>query len=158
MKQLFFLFSFLLIASFSANAQACNKSATAGKACCASKKSASLDASADASAASVASIMTEADIAAKGNENITKRTCEISGTSAYYQKSVCAVSGNISWEEVQYDANTKAFTKVASASMERTEDGTKVETKACSSKKEGKACCAKKDGAKACAGKEKGTN
>lgn len=154
MKQLFFVFSFILVASFSANAQACNKSASAGKACCASKKTASAAASTDTK---VASVMMEADVAAKGNENITKRTCEISGTSAYYQKSVCATSGNISWDEVQYDANTKSFTKVASASMERTEDGAKVETKACASKKEGKACCAKKEGAKACAGKEKGT-
>jgi len=153
MKQLFFVFSFILVASFAANAQACNKSASAGKACCASKKTASVD----GSDTRVASVMMEADVAAKGNENITKRTCEISGTSAFYQKSVCVASGNISWEEVQYDTNTKSFTKVASASMERTEDGTKVETKACAGKKEGKACCAKKEGAKACAGKEKGT-
>ena len=154
MKQLFFVFSFILVASFSANAQACNKSAGSGKACCAAKKTASATAASDTK---VASVMMEADVAAKGNENITKRTCEISGTTAYYQKSVCATSGNISWEEVQYDANTKSFTKVASASMERTEDGKKVETKSCAGKSEGKACCAKKEGAKACAGKEKGT-
>jgi hypothetical protein len=154
MKQLFFVFSFILVASFSANAQACNKSASAGKSCCTAKKTASAGASDDTK---VASVMMEADVAAKGNENITKRTCEISGTTAYYQKSVCATSGNISWEEVQYDANTKSFTKVASASMERTEDGKKVEAKSCAGKSEGKACCAKKDGAKACAGKEKGT-
>lgn len=154
MKQLFFVFSFILVASFSANAQACNKSASAGKSCCAAKKTASAAAANDTK---VASVMMEADVAAKGNENITKRTCEISGTTAYYQKSVCATSGNISWDEVQYDANTKSFTKVASASMERTEDGKKVETKSCAGKSEGKACCAKKDGAKACAGKEKGT-
>ena len=59
-------------------------------------------------------------------------------------------------EEVQFDADKKAFTKVASASMEKDEAGNKVETKACAGKSEGKGCC-KKDGAKSCAKKE-GTN
>ena len=60
MKHLFLLFSFILVASFSSNAQ-CSKSASAGKACCASKKTASADVKSDAK---VASFVMEAE--AKG--------------------------------------------------------------------------------------------
>lgn len=142
MKNLFLLFSFVLVCSFTANAQACNKSASAGKACCAAKKTASVSGANEGT--KVASVVMEADAAmtaAKGS--ITKRTCEISGASSYYQKSECSTSGKISWEEVQFDAEKKSFTKVASASMEKDENGTKVETKACAGKSEGKSCCKK---------------
>ena len=132
------MFSFLLVAAFSADAQSCSKSASASKACCASKKTAAVSTT-DATVASLA------DVAMANDENITKRTCEISGASSYYQKSVCATSGTVSWEEVQFDAEAKQFTKVASASMEKDmETGEKVE---------GKACCAKGASGKACAGK-----
>lgn len=151
MKNLLLLFSFVLVASLSANAQ-CNKSASTGKACCAAKKTASVSTS-DAQT-KVASAVMEADQVMKAsNGAITKRTCEISGATSYYQKSECASSGKISWEEVQFDANSKSFTKVASASMEKDANGAKVETKACAGKSEGKACC-KKDGAKSCASKK----
>ncbi len=151
MKNLLFLFSFILVASLSANAQ-CSKSASAGKACCAAKKTASVS-SAD-NQTKVASVVMEADEAMKASKGaITKRTCEISGATSYYQKSECSTSGKISWEEVQFDTEKKSFTKVASASMEKDANGVKVEAKACAGKSEGKACC-KKDGAKACAGKK----
>ena len=144
-----------MVASFSSNAQSCNKSASAGKACCASKKTAAVSIS--DSGTKVASVVMEADaVIAASNGSITKRTCEMSGTTAYYEKSVCATSGKVSWDEVQFDADKKVFTKVASASMEKDETGKKVETKACAGKSEGKACC-KKDGAKACAGAKEGT-
>lgn len=155
MKQLFFLFSFVLLASMSVNAQACNKSASAGKACCASKKSASVSATEDTK---VASALMEADaVIAASNGSITKRTCEMSGTTSYFEKSVCAVSGNVSWDEVQFDADKKVFTKVASASMEKDENGNKVETKSCAGKSAGKACCKKDGAAKACAGSKAGS-
>jgi len=142
MKQFLFIFSFLIVASFSADAQACSK-AKAGAACCASKK-----ASTTASTTNTSNEV--ADIAAASDENITKRVCEISGTSAYYQKSVCSTSGTVNWEEVEYDSSAKKFTKVASASMEKDAvTGEKVKT-------EGKACCAKGASAKACAGKDAG--
>ncbi|MBK7633468.1 MAG: hypothetical protein WAT22_19485 [Saprospiraceae bacterium] len=151
MKNLLFLFSFVLVASLSANAQ-CNKSASAGKACCASKKAASVSTADDQT--KVASVVMEADEVMKSSKGaITKRTCEISGATSYYQKSECATSGKISWEEVQFDAEKKSFTKVASASMEKDANGVKVEGKACAGKSEGKACC-KKDGAKSCASKK----
>lgn len=132
MKNLVLLFSFVIIGAFSANAQSCSK-ATAGKACCASKK---------ASGTASASTSSEADFAAEVDGNITKRTCEISGTTAYYQKAV-SENGNISWDEVQYDTNSKKFTKVAAASMEK--DAVSGEVL----KKDGKACC-KGDKAKSC--------
>ncbi len=155
MKHLILFFSFVLFAVTSSNAQSCSKAA-AGKACCAAKKSASASASTD-NAVQIASMTNvEADAAvAASNGAITKRTCEMSGTTTYFEKSVCAHSGKVSWEEVQYDANKKAFTKVASASMEKDENGAKVETKSCAGKMEGKACC-KKDGAKSCAAQKAG--
>lgn len=153
MKHLFLLFSFVLVASFSANAQSCSKTAE-GKACCASKKTANATTGTDTK---VASVVMEADAAiAASNGKYTKRSCEISGTTAYYEKAVCASSGKVSWNEVQYDADKKSFTQVASASMEKDENGAKVETKACAGKADGKACC-KKDGAKACSAKKEGT-
>jgi hypothetical protein len=142
MKSLVLMFSFVLIGAFSVDAQSCSK-ASAGKACCANKKA--------ASTASV-SANAEADLVAEADGNITKRTCEISGTTAYYQKSVCEKSGNVSWEEVQYDAASKKFTKVASASMEKdaTTGEVKKETKACCKGDKSKSCSAKSS-KKACA-------
>ncbi len=149
MKHLIVFFSLVLFVSFNANAQTCNKSASAGKACCASKKSASASTDTESST-KVASAVMEADAAvAASNGNITKRTCEMSGTTTYFEKSVCSTSGKVSWDEVIFDTNTKSFTKVASASMEKNENGEKVPAKACAGKSEGKACC-KKDSAKSC--------
>ncbi len=151
MKQIILFFSFVLLAGVTANAQACSKSASASKSCCMSKKTASATTS-EASQATFA----DADAALVNNENVTKRTCEISGATSYYQKSVCATSGTVSWEEVEFDANTKQFTKVASASMEKdpaTGEKVKTEGKACCKGKSAKACAGKTEG-KACAKKE----
>lgn len=130
-----------------ANAQkACSKKASAK--CCASKKTAAVD----SKTTKVASAMTEADIAAEADENISSRTCEVSGTKAYYMKSVCEKSGSVAWEEVKFCSESKKFTKVASASMEKD-----VETGEVKATKDKKACskpCSK--GAKAsCASKKK---
>lgn len=147
MRHLFLFFAFVLVASISANAQTCSKSANSGKACCAAKKSASVSSTTSPENTQVASYVMEADAAVDAsNGNITKRTCEISGATSYYEKSVCAASGKISWEEVKYDSEKKSFTKVASASMEKDENGVKVETKACCKKGAGKSCAAKKVG------------
>jgi hypothetical protein len=139
MKHLFLFVAFVCL-SFGANAQACNKTASNGKACCAK-----------AGATKVASAVMEADAAVEASKgSITKRTCEVSGTASYFQKSVCSTSGSVSWDEVKYDASAKKFTKVASASMEKDANGKAVttqactkETKACSKTAGGKACCAK---------------
>ncbi|MCE2788514.1 MAG: hypothetical protein LW630_01240 [Saprospiraceae bacterium] len=148
MKNVIFIFSMFLVFASSAQAQ-CSKAA-AGKSCCAAKKSASASASAE-NGVQIASFTMEAEAAvAASNGTITKRTCEMSGTTTYFEKSVCSQSGKVSWDEVKYDADKKAFTKVASASMEKDENGAKVETKSCAGKMEGKACC-KSGAAKSCA-------
>jgi len=150
MKQLFFMFSFLIVASFSANAQkSCAGAATScaktSKACCASKASASVD-------ANVSNSLVAADAAiAASNGAVTKRTCEISGTTAYYEKSVCSKSGKVSWDEVYFDNTSNSFTRVASASMEKDADGTV--TKSCAGAEKGKACC-KGKAASSCSKKE----
>jgi hypothetical protein len=138
------LFLFFGLISFSASAQ-CTKDASAGKACCAAKKA---TASTGTSTTQVASVLMEADAAvAASNGTVTKRTCETSGTASYYQKSTCSHSGTVTWEEVKYDATTKKFTKVASASMEKDANGKAVDTKtSCSKAASGKACCATKKG------------
>lgn len=142
MKKILFALSFLMMVGVAANAQkACSKKA--GAKCCASKKSAAVD----AKTTSVASAMTEADVIAESDENITTRVCEVSGSKAYYQKTVCEKSGTVAWEEVKFDDEAKKFTKVASASMEKDVETGEVKTvkakKECA-KGSSKACCAKK--------------
>jgi hypothetical protein len=146
MKQFIFSALFLFAGLITVSSQ-CNKSAS--KACCASK-------SAAAATTSAVTISDVDAVIAASNGNISKRTCEHSGTVSYYEKSVCTTSGKVSWDEVQFDNEKKTFTKVASASMEKDENGNKVETKSCAGKAEGKACC-KKDSAKACAGSKSGS-
>ncbi len=142
MKKLTFIFSFVLFAGLSASAQ-CTKMAE-GKACCAAKKTASVDAK-NCSGAMVAS--PEADAAAAKNSNIQKRVCEGTNKVCYYEKSVCAETNAVTWTEVSYNSEEKKFTKVASASMERSPSGeAKTATPSCS-KDSKKACCAaKKEG------------
>ena len=142
MKKILFALSFLMMVGVAANAQkACTKKA--GAKCCASKKTAAVD----AKTTQVASAMTEADIAAESDENISARVCEMSGSKAYYMKSVCEKSGSVAWDEVKFDGESKKFTKVASASMEKdVETGEVKEVKAKKECKKGAkaACCSKK--------------
>ena len=156
MRKILFLFAFVLATGLTANAQ-CSKSASAEKACCASKKTAGADAKACAgSKVASASMESEAEMAAAANENIQKRVCETSGKVSYYEKSVCEHSGSVSRNEVEYNTAQKKFTRVASASMERSATTGEVkttETKACCKKDGDKKCCASDKGAKACAGK-----
>ena len=153
MKKILFALSFLMMVGVAANAQkACTKKA--GAKCCASKKTAAVDTKTKAT--QVASAMTEADVIAEADENISTRVCEVSGTKAYYQKSVCEKSGSVAWEQVEFDGESKKFTKVASASMEKDVETGEVKTmakkecakgdkKGCAKgAKEGKACCSKK--------------
>ena len=159
MKQLLFLFSFILLASFSVNAQSCSKSAAAGKSCCMSKKAAATSSDSDVkSMASLTDIEAEAEAAmAASNGNIVKKTCQVSGTTKYYGKVKSLNTSEESWNEVKYDSDKKAFTEVASVYMEKDDAGNKVEVKACAGEKAGeakactsgskaatKSCCASK--------------
>lgn len=159
MKQLLFLFSFVLLASFSANAQSCSKSAAAGKSCCMSKKTADVSSDNDVkSMASLTEIEAEAEAAMMAsNGNIIKKTCEVSGTTKYYGKVAGNESAKESWNEVKYDSEKKAFTEVASAYMEKDDAGNKIETKACAGEKAGetKACSSKGAATKSCCSSKK---
>ena len=145
------LLSLFVFAGLALNAQ-CTKSATA--ACCANKKAqTSTTTSTDTKVASY-SLVAEAEAAAEKNENIQKRVSEKDGAISYYEKSVCAHSGSVSWNQVEYNTSDKKFTRVASASVERTGVApSEVKTtkacsaqdqKACGKAKDGKACCATK--------------
>lgn len=150
MKKLMFVFSLMLLAGMSANAQACTKSKAKG--CCA-KKAAMTKADAQNTDTRVASAMTEAEIAAEANENITVRTCAASGTKSYYEKSTCAASGTVSWNQVEFCSKSKKFTRVASASMEKSAEAAAPAKKQCT--KGDKAKCTK--GAKASCTKKSNT-
>ena len=148
MKKILFALSFLMMVGVAANAQkACSKKANAK--CCAKKKTAAVD----SKTTKVASAMTEADIAAEADENISTRVCEVSGTKAYYMKSVCEKSGAVAWDEVQFCDKSKKFTKVAAASMEKdVETGEVKEVKEAKTKSCKKTCT---KGAKASCSKKK---
>lgn len=154
MKKILFALSFLMMVGVAANAQkACTKKE--GAKCCASKKKASAEATTatSATATRVASAMTEADIAADSDENISARVCDVSGAKTYYMKSVCEKSGAVAWDEVKFCDKSKKFTKVASASMEKdVETGEVTDMKA--EKKAKKAAC-KKGAKSACCAKKK---
>ena len=77
--------------------------------------------------------MTEADVAADADANVTTRVNDESGTKSYYMKSVCEKSGAVAWDEVNFCDKSKKFTKVASASMEK--DAETGEVKAAPAKK-----------------------
>ena len=135
-----------MIGAYAADAQACSK-AEAGKACCASKKSASLS-------MTDAETLAAAELAASVDASIKKNVCEKSGTVSWTQKTVCEKSGAVSWEPVQYDATAQKFTKVGSVMMEKGADAPK--TKACSGAKEGTTSCSKASAGKACCASKKG--
>jgi hypothetical protein len=118
MKKIMFLFGFLFVAGMTMNAQ----TEVAKKSCsktCAKKCTKMAAVNKDDAQTKVASVVMTADEAAAADENIEKRVCTTSGKTSYYQKSVCAQSGNVSWAQVEYDTKSNKFTKVASASAER---------------------------------------
>ncbi len=156
MKKVIMALCLLMFAGVAVNAQSCSKkSKKACKATCAKKKAMK---TADAET-KVLSAMADADVAAEADENIQIRECAVSGTKSYYEKSVCEKSGKVSWNQVEFDAENKVFTRVASASADSAMDApieeadatvkkcTKAEKKACA--KSGKKCskaksCSKK--------------
>lgn len=143
MKNLLLLVCFLFIGSMSINAQACNKT---GKKCCAKKSQSMSEADAKVDAASMTADIAAADDLASKDENIQVRVNATNGEKSYYMKSTCEKSGKVSWDEVKYCGESKKFTKVASASMERDlEEAASVDgmKKACCAKGEKKSCCSK---------------
>jgi hypothetical protein len=126
-----------------------NAQCTAAKAaCCAAKKSASVDA-----ATQTGSLVTEVSVSgpnvqmdaaeelASQDPSIQKRQDDGTGAMTYYQKSTNA-KGKVSWNEVKYCNDAKKFTSLASSD---TKEDIKSDKKAeCGDKKQGAACCASK--------------
>jgi hypothetical protein len=141
MKRIVLLFAMVMVAGL-ISAQSCSKTCTKG----AKTAAVSVD------EGQVASLIAEADALAASDATIERRECSTSGKVSYFQKTTCATSGTVSNEEVKYCGDSKAFIKVASATMEAdaTTDGAAapVSKKACSSDKKS---CAKKCAAKAAA-------
>lgn len=148
MKKIVLLFTMVLFAGM-ISAQTCTK--TASKASCTKAVTQTSEAVSPVTIndGQVASLIAEADALAANDETIERRECSASKKVSYFQKSVCPQSGTVSNEEVKYCGESKAFIKVASATMEADAvEGIEapVTTKAaCSSTK--KSCaksCAKK--------------
>jgi len=128
----------------------CGISAQAQKACCKKGDTAAKECKAKTETTKVASYYMEADKLAEADPAIQKRVCADTGAIGYFHKNKCEKSGKITFEEVEYDAEKKEFTRVASASMERTVevDAAKVkELNATTTKKKcdkASKCCASK--------------
>ncbi len=147
MKKLFFLFAFLGLVSFAANAQSCKyaKKAKGEKSTCVKSQKA---------AASAALI----------DDAIESRTCAKSGKVSYVRKVVNNETGAVSYQDVEYCTKSKKFinaspagmkatcTKSAKASCSKSAKATKASMSAKGAKK---ACCTGKDKAACCAGKSK---
>lgn len=111
MKKVLFALCLFMIAGITVQAQSCSKKCT--------KKTTTTTSVKEKADTKVAAAYMEADKLAEANENIERRECAVSGKVSYFEKSQCAVSGKVAWEEVQYDAENKSFTRVASAVMEK---------------------------------------
>ncbi len=142
MKKFFFLFAFIGLFAFAANAQK--------KACCAAKGASAEKISCTSSAAA------DAEKAAESDASIVKQVSN-TGEASFVRKSVCPTSGKVSYEAVEYCTKSGKFVNVSpsekAASCTKSASATKVssnEKKACCAggEKAGKACC-KKDGEKA---------
>jgi len=152
MKQLLLLCAFVLTAGIATAQDAGAKkscSKTCAKKCTNAKASASTD-----SETKVASALSAADIAAEQDESIQKKVCDITGSVAYFQKSVCAKSGSVKMTEVHYDETANSFVNVSPRDvMSAEKEGTAVKAASVTSdaKAKTKACC---KGKKACSKKE----
>ena len=88
----------------------------------------------------------EAAKAAAADENIVAKVCPHSGTTTYYQKSVCEKTGNVKMTKVVFDANSGSF--VAAEAAGKSCAGDKAGAKGCS--KGGAKSCSKGGDKKAC--------
>ena len=153
MKRILFFFAFVLLAGgISAQKQCTKKCTAAEKAACAKAGVKCVVVADDASATDVASALAEAELAAEGNESISKKVCSKSGAISFYSKSTCAKSGKVSMEEVMYDTGSKAFVNVSPKDM-MNQEAKVVKAASKESKTAKKACC---KGKKACSKTKEG--
>jgi len=151
MRNLIFVFAFILSVG-AVNAQ---KTCTKSQAAACAKSGAKCLVIDDKSETSVASAMAEAELAAQNDETIEKKVCSKSGTVSFFKSSTCPKSGTVSKEEVLYDVKNASFVNVAPSDMIsdqeaeviKVSDKSAEKVKSCS--KSGKKCCAskKKEGA-----------
>ncbi len=84
-----------------AEVKKCSKEGTAAK-CCASKATAKAATTVDAD-------LTQVMSASMKRQGVTKRQCPDTGAVSYYKSETCSQSGKISYNEVEFDANSKQF-------------------------------------------------
>ena len=146
MRNLLFVFAFILSVGTISAQKTCTKSQAAA---CA-KSGVKCLVIADKSETSVASAMAEAELAAQNDETIEKSVCPMSGTVSFFKTSTCSKSGKVSKEEVLYDVKNSSFVNVSpsdmisdqNAEIIKVSDKGAKKVKACS--KSGKKCCASK--------------
>ena len=133
MKKLFFLFAFMGIFAFAAEAQT--------KACCASKAGAKV-------------CSKTMDKAASADASVVKQVSN-KGEVTYVRKDVCPMSGKVSMKQVEYCTKSGKFVNVspseAKAACTKKASATKVSStskKAACCKKGSKAACTKNASAK----------
>lgn len=152
MKKFLFLLSFLTIGALTTvNAQSEKKACKKSAKCCAKKATASTDADtkvmgvstnstkpaacaskkkaccAKSGKTAVAGVVMTASDAAKADESVEERVCAKSGSTSYYQKAECPISGKVTYSQVEFDEASAKFVNLAPSDM-------KSEKKACDKK------------------------
>ncbi len=153
MKKVLFVLAFAIFGTVGLMAQnevkKCTKSESAK--CCASKK-------ASATAAENISVdMTKVMAVSMKRQNVTKRQCAETGAVSYFQKEVCEKSGKVSYNEVQFDAESRQFVNVSPNDIGDANTGEVIKVLNVEKAAEGetaKKACSKKESAKCCASKK----
>ena len=114
MKKLFILFAFFGCLSFSATAQ---------KACCASKSAKTATCSKTAAANKTA-----AATLASADASIETKVCSKSGNVSYVKNSVCPTTGKATSVAVKYDEKSQKFVNVSPTSKQQAVGGKNVKT------------------------------
>lgn len=97
MKKLFLLLTFFgVFALANVNAQSCAKKSASCAASCAKKAAAKL---------------------ASMDENVEARVSSVTGETTYVKKNVCAHSGNVSYEQVEYCTKAGKFVNVSPSAV-----------------------------------------
>ena len=132
-----------------AEVKKCSKKGTAAK-CCASKTAATATA-----ATTIDADLTQVMSASMKRQGVTKRQCPDTGAVSYYKSETCSQSGKISYNEVEFDSNSKQFVNkspndIGNADggkmykVVNAEDASVKKAAGCSKTTTGKQCCSKK--------------
>lgn len=149
-----FLFSTLFFSLMLVGAQAqssnCSKKCTSKQASSKSCQGKSASATADAGTATIEAAAKLASM----DESIESKTCPVSGKVSYSKKETSA-NGEVSYVDVNYDAETNTFVNASPMKVEETKACSGKKAKGCCSSKsaksasaDSKGCCSKKSAAK----------